>query len=93
MSEDHSRYPSNGKIWVWLVTLLTIGLFVSYLPVGKTGAIVLIFCVAIVKAFLVARHYMHMRQETLLVTAIAGIPLLLLLGFALTLVPDIVFNH
>lgn len=93
MSADDSRYPSNQKIWVWLVSLLVIGLLVAYVPIGKAGTIFLIFSVAVVKAFLVARHYMHLRQETLLVSAIAGIPVLLLLGFALALVPDIIFNR
>ncbi len=93
MSDDHSRYPSIEKIWVWLVTLLVIGLLVGYLPLGQAGTVVAIFSVATIKAFLVIRHYMHMRQETLIISAIAGIPVLLLLGFALSLVPDIVFNR
>jgi hypothetical protein len=36
---------------------------------------------------------MHLKSETLLILGIAGIPVLLLVGMALALVPDIVFNR
>ena len=88
-----ARFPSYVAIWVWLVTLLVAGLFFAYLPFGKTLAVFLIFSVAIVKAFLVARHYMHLRSESVLIYAIAGIPVLLLMGMVLALVPDIVFKR
>ncbi|HZP43433.1 MAG TPA: cytochrome C oxidase subunit IV family protein [Candidatus Binatia bacterium] len=88
-----SRFPSYGAIWTWLVALLVVGLFCAYLPFGKALAIFLVFSVAAVKAFLVVRHYMHLRSEGVLIYAIAGLPLLLLIGFVLTLVPDIVFKR
>lgn len=84
-----SRYVA---IWMWLLVLLAIGLLVTSAPLGKPMAIFLIFTVAAVKATLVARHYMHLRSESLLIYAIAGLPVLLLLGLALALVPDIVFR-
>jgi caa(3)-type oxidase subunit IV len=92
MSAD-SRYPGYIAIWTWLLVLLGIGLMCAYLPFGKAMAIFLIFTVAVIKAFLVARHYMHLRTENLLIYAIAGIPVLLLIGMTLALVPDIVFNR
>ena len=90
---EHSEFPSNVAIWSWLVALLVAALFCAYLPFGKALAIFLIFALAVVKAFLVARHYMHLRSESLLIYAIAGIPVLLLLGLTLALVPDIIFRH
>jgi caa(3)-type oxidase subunit IV len=92
MSES-SRYPTYTTIWAWLVALLAIGLMCAFLPFGKAMAIFLIFTVAVVKAFLVARHYMHLRTESVLIYAIGGIPLLLLIGMTLALVPDIVFRR
>jgi caa(3)-type oxidase subunit IV len=92
MSEA-SRFPSYVAIWSWLVALLAVGLVCAYLPFGKAMAIFLIFTVAVAKAFLVGRHYMHLRSESLLIYAIAGIPVLLLVGLVLTLVPDIVFRR
>jgi len=91
MSEE-ARFPSYVAIWVWLVAFLVAGLFCAFLPFGKTMAIFLIFAIAVVKAYLVARHYMHLRSESLLIYAIGGIPVLLLIGMVLTLVPDIVFR-
>ena len=90
---EHSHFPSNVAVWSWLVALLVAALFCAYLPFGKALAIFLIFALAVVKAFLVARHYMHLRSESLLIYAIAGIPVLLLLGLTLALVPDIIFRH
>jgi caa(3)-type oxidase subunit IV len=92
MSAD-SRYPSYVAIWAWLIALLGLGLLLAFVPIGKGLAIFLIFSVAVWKAFLVARHYMHLRSETLLIYAIAGIPVLLLIGLVLALVPDVVFNR
>lgn len=92
MSEA-SRFPSYVAVWTWLVALLVVGLFCAYLPFGKPMAIFLVFTVAVAKAFLVARHYMHLRTENVLVYAIAGVPILLLVGMMLALVPDIVFKR
>jgi caa(3)-type oxidase subunit IV len=88
-----SRFPSYVAVWGWLLALLIAALFCAYLPFGKAMAIFLIFCAAVGKAFLVVRHYMHLRTEALLIYAIAGIPVLLLLGMTLALVPDIIFRH
>jgi caa(3)-type oxidase subunit IV len=90
---DTTHRPSHLTVWAWLVGLLAAGLVLAYLPFGKAMAIFLIFCVAAVKATLVARHYMHLKSETVLIHAIAAIPLLLLAGMALALVPDIVFHR
>ena len=92
MSRD-ARSPSYLTIWVWLVALLIAGLFCAYLPAGKAMAIFLIFTVAVMKAFLVARHYMHLRSESVLIYAIVGVPVLLLVGLMLALAPDIVFRR
>ncbi len=92
MSEE-AQFPSYVAIWTWLVALLIVALFCAYLPFGKIMAIFLIFTVAVLKAYLVARHYMHLRTESLLIYAIGAIPVLLLIGMMLTLVPDIVFKR
>jgi caa(3)-type oxidase subunit IV len=93
MSHNETQHPSYVAIWFWLIGLLIAGLFIAYVPVGKAMAIFIIFTVAVVKAFLVARYYMHLKSESLLIYAIAGVPVLLLVGLALTLVPDVVFNR
>lgn len=86
-------HPSYVTIWLYLIALLIAGLLAAYLPAGKPMAVFLIVSIAVVKAYLVARHYMHLKSETVLILAIATLPVLLLLGMALALVPDIVFNR
>jgi caa(3)-type oxidase subunit IV len=92
LMSELAHFPSYQTIWVWLVVLLIAGLFGAFLPFGKMLAVFFVFTVAVVKAYLVARHYMHLRSESLLIYAIAGIPVLLLVGMVLALVPDIVFH-
>ncbi|MFQ5668019.1 MAG: cytochrome C oxidase subunit IV family protein [Candidatus Binatia bacterium] len=79
-------------VWVWLVVLLGIGVAVFAVPLSKATAVVLVFAVAAVKAVLVVRHYMHLREVPLMLYAMVGIPVLLAIGMALTLLPDIAFR-
>lgn len=85
--------PSVGylTIWVWLIVLLAAGVALLAVP-SKTLAVVLIFSVASVKAFLVLRHYMHMRHQPLMIYAMLGVPLLLAIALTLVLLPDIAFR-
>jgi caa(3)-type oxidase subunit IV len=80
-------------VWAWLVFLLVAGLAIFLLPIPKTAAVTLIFGVAAVKAILVARNYMHLKHEYLIIYLIALIPIIFFVGFALTLIPDIVYRH
>ena len=76
-------------IWVWLVALLIIGLVIVALPVPKLIIVGLVFGVAVVKAAMVVRNYMHLKSEHLLIIAIAMVPVLFFIGLMITLVPDI----
>jgi caa(3)-type oxidase subunit IV len=80
-------------IWVWLVVLLGAGMLVFMLPISKGPALVLIFGIAAVKAGLVIRDYMHLKSENILIYAIVAVPVILALGLALVLIPDIVFRR
>jgi caa(3)-type oxidase subunit IV len=81
------------KIWGWLLGLLIAGVLVFTLHLATIPLLVFIFAVAAIKAVLVVRNYMHLKAEHLLIYAIAGIPVLLILGMALVLIPDIVFRQ
>ena len=83
--------PAVGyvTIWVWLVLLVAAGVGVLGMPISKPMAVVLIFAVAAVKATLVIRHYMHVRQQPLMIYAMLGIPVLLAIAMTLALLPDI----
>jgi cytochrome c oxidase subunit IV len=80
-------------IWAWLVFLLIAGLVIFVLPIPRTAAVITIFAIAAVKAVLVLRNYMHLKHEHLLLYLTVLVPLLLFLGMALTLIPDIVYRH
>ncbi len=80
-------------IWRWLVILVIAALLVTLLPIPKLAALVLVFGIALVKASMVMRDYMHLKTETLIIHAIALIPILLFIGLALTLIPDIALRH
>jgi caa(3)-type oxidase subunit IV len=80
-------------IWRWLVVLVIAALVVTLLPIPKLAALVLVFGIALVKAVMVMRDYMHLKTETLIIHAIALIPILLFIGLALTLIPDIALRH
>jgi len=87
---DKSLYVT---VWVLLVALLVIGLTIFTLPIPRELAVALIFTIAAVKAVLVLRNYMHLKHEHLLIYIIVIVPALFLIGFAIALIPDIVFRH
>ena len=80
-------------VWVSLVILLVVGLAIFTLPIPREIAVALIFTIAAIKAALVLRNYMHLKGEHFLIYAIVAVPALFLLGFAIALIPDIVFRH
>ncbi len=80
-------------VWALLVVLLVVGLAIFILPIPREAAVALIFAVAAIKAALVLRNYMHLKHEHLLIYIIVAVPALFLVGFAIALIPDIVFRH
>jgi caa(3)-type oxidase subunit IV len=76
-------------VWVWLVALLVVGVAIVALPIPKLAAVALVFTVAVVKAAMVVRNYMHLKSEHMLIIAIAMVPVLFFIGLMITLVPDI----
>lgn len=92
MSDAHEPRPSHVTVWVWLVVLLAAGLVVFAVPIDKTTATVLVFAIAAVKAFLVGRHYMHLRAQPPMLYALIGIPVVLAIALVVTLLPDIAYR-
>ena len=85
---QHSAEPTYGKyllIWVWLIVLLVAGTFISYLPISKTGIVLLILAIALAKTALVVLFYMHMKSERVPLWAVAVFPFFLI-GLAVLLV-------
>ena len=90
MSSGTSPGPSYVNIWAWLVGLLAASLLIAFLPMADSAVVVAIFAFAIVKAVLVARHYMHLKHEPPLILILALGPLLLAIAMVIAFIPDIV---
>jgi caa(3)-type oxidase subunit IV len=97
---DHAESPAPAhtgpgyvSIWVWLIVLLAAGMLVFEVHLSKTTALLLVFGIALVKAYLVVRHYMHLKDVPPALYAIAGVPVLLAIAMVLSLFPDIAFNY
>ncbi len=54
MEKAQPSYAKYLLIWGWLIALLAAGTFISYLPLSKTEAVLMIRLVTMVKAVLVA---------------------------------------
>ena len=93
MSSESHTGPSYVLIWVVLVAMLGAGMLVFELHISKTAAILLIFGIALVKAYLVVRHYMHLKHVPPMLYAIAGIPVILAIAMVISLMPDIAHNY
>ena len=85
-------HPNYTAVWLWLLGLLSLGVAASFLPGGRTFAVLVIFAIALAKAILVALNFMHLRFEPALIYPLVLIPLLFLLVLAAALFPDFVWH-
>ena len=85
-------HPNYTAVWLWLLGLMALSVAASFLPGGRTLAVVVVFAVACVKAVLVAANFMHLRFEPTLIYALVLIPLLFLVVLAAALLPDFVWH-
>jgi caa(3)-type oxidase subunit IV len=89
MSKAQTRHYLN--IWFWLMALVVVSVAAaSLLP--KLQAMLLIFTVAIIKALMVARNYMHLKNEKALFYALALVPLAFIIILLFGLFPDFVYH-
>ena len=89
MSNTESRH--YFIIWLWLVGLVIVSVAASSI-LPKTQAVALIFLIAMVKALLVARNYMHLKNEKAIYYAIVLVPLAFVVIFLFGLFPDFVYH-
>ena len=91
MSETH-EHPSYVKIWYWLLVLLVISVVG---PMLEVPAITLItaFGIAIIKSFLVAANYMHLKFEKKIIWLLLILSLCLLGVFFFGTAPDIMMTE
>jgi caa(3)-type oxidase subunit IV len=89
MSNTQSR--QTLLIWYWLMALVMLSVGAS-MVLPKAEALMLIFTVAVIKALLVARNYMHLKHEKALIYAIALVPIAFVIIFLFGLFPDFVYH-
>ena len=78
-------------IWYWLMALVIVSVGASVV-LPKAEALMLIFTVAVIKALLVARNYMHLKHEKAIIYAIALVPLAFVIIFLIGMFPDFVYH-
>jgi caa(3)-type oxidase subunit IV len=90
---DHAEHHGPSYITIWYILIGLLGLGLLGMGIGnKYLAIGFIFLIAIVKAILVGRYYMHLKTEASIVYVIFFVPVLLLFVLAFLLVPDIIYR-
>jgi caa(3)-type oxidase subunit IV len=92
MTSANKAHPNYTAVWLWLLALLGLGVAASFLPGGRTFAVLVIFATAFAKAILVALNFMHLRFEPALIYPLVLIPLLFLIVLAAALFPDFVWH-
>ena len=89
MSIESHAEPNYIKVfWALLVlTLIEVGIF--YLHLGRIYFITALILLALLKAFLVAWYFMHLRSERWTLIFVTIVPFVLAVDLLLGLLPDI----
>ncbi|MEN8184502.1 MAG: caa(3)-type oxidase subunit IV [Myxococcota bacterium] len=89
MSEhtEHS-HPSYVKIWAILLVMLVISVAGPFLGI-QVVTLITAFGVAVVKAFLVAKHFMHINIEKRFIVYITATVLVFMFLFFAGAAPDV----
>lgn len=88
MNTSHAE-PDYMKIFWGLLLLTILEVAVVYLHIVRWALVSSLIIMALMKAFLVAWNYMHLRFEKSTLIATVAFPLLLLVILLLGLMPDI----
>ena len=86
MSEHH--HPNYVKIWAILLALLVVSILGPMLGI-RAVTLVTAFGIAVVKAYLVAKNFMHINLEPRYITYLVGTGLVFMLLFFAGAAPDV----
>jgi len=87
-AESHVHHPNYVKVWAVLVVLLIVSIIGSMSHI-RTVLLIAAFGVAVVKAFLVAKNFMHVTVERRWVPYLLGVCLLFIVIFFAGVAPDV----
>jgi len=88
MSDTHHEHPNYVKIWAILVVLLVISVLGPTLEI-RVVTLITAFGIAIVKAYIVAKNFMHVNVQPRYVAYLLGTALAFLLLFFAGAAPDV----
>ncbi len=88
MEQAHPE-PNYMKIFWWLLALTIVEVGIVYAHLPKMAMIAALIVMALIKAFLVAWNFMHLKFEKATLIAVVGLPLVLLIILLTGLMPDI----
>jgi cytochrome c oxidase subunit 4 len=86
---DTHAEPNYIAVFLALAALTAAEIGIFYLHLGRVFMIVALILLALIKAFLVAWYFMHLRSERFTLIFITTIPLFLVVDLLLGLMPDI----
>ena len=88
MSEEHMHHPNYVKIWAILVALLVVSVIGPMFGI-RVVTLIAAFGVAFVKAYLVAKHFMHIGGAARYVSYLVVTCLVFMLLFFAGTAPDV----
>ena len=91
MSETH-EHPNYVKIWYWLLVLLAISVAGPMLEIPAV-TIITAFGIALVKSFLVAANFMHLKFEKKIIWFLLIMSVCLLGVFFFGTAPDLMMTE
>ena len=86
MSETH--HPNYMKVWLLLVALLAISIAGPFLGI-RVVTLITAFGIAIIKAYLVARNFMHLNVQPRFIVFLLGTVLAFMLLLFSGVAPDV----
>ncbi|MEX2207529.1 MAG: caa(3)-type oxidase subunit IV [Myxococcota bacterium] len=89
---EHSHHPNYVKIWAALLVLLVISVAGPFLGI-QIVTLITAFGIAIVKAYLVVKNFMHIDIAAKVVTYLILTMLLFMLLFFAGAAPDVMESH
>ncbi len=88
----HTHHPNYLKIWAILLALLIVSVAGPFIGI-QVVTLITAFGIAIVKAYLVVKNFMHIDLAPKLVTYLVATMLLFMLLFFAGTAPDVMESH
>jgi caa(3)-type oxidase subunit IV len=85
---EHAEHPNYVRVWMWLLVLLIISFLGPFLGI-RWVTLVTAFGIAVVKAYMVAKNFMHVNIQPRFVAYILGTVLVFMFLLYAGAAPDV----